>query len=231
MPQPSLFRRIVAWYLDLLLISVLVWVVAAPWLETPYLWMVTTAIWLAIEMAISRLQLLSFGYYAMGIVRDEDGQPILDPNYKPLAHWLILLIGVALVYDATRMIGHAFHDYEFYHLLGARIGRSLQLPTMLLLAVAELVCAVGLFRCKTWAPWATLLLGAFVLANDTSSVTLLEEAMQGAMERRSEERGRTLPIEPAALVTIYLAVNFALYAAAVAILVRLRDRFRYSGMF
>lgn len=80
--KPYWLRHLAAWYLDLVLIGTFVSVAAQVLPLGGYHWPAIIVLWLLVQICVWAFGLQSFGYYAMGVVRDEDGRIIVDPDLK-----------------------------------------------------------------------------------------------------------------------------------------------------
>ncbi|MCC7352575.1 MAG: hypothetical protein IT330_02370 [Anaerolineae bacterium] len=232
--KPSKLRLIVAWYLDLLLWSAILYVGETALGFYRYHWPVAVAASLSLEALLWRLEKRSFGFYAMGLVRDENGRWVLDPELKANAHWLILALGIFQFYSGHRIFAEGLVTDPFFYLLGTRLPRPLSQLFLGLLGMAWMYSAAALFRCKMHAPRLVLTLQAFILLNDLASLPLLRELVEDVIARGQAERvamGRTpAPTTPEMLMQLNFAGNLVYLIVLVAVVLVFRKRFRFEGL-
>ncbi len=222
----SLPRLLVAAGLDLAVIVLLFQALRPGEAWQQGAWTPALGLWGAYQVLLWRYPLPSFGLYAMGVRYGELRRRVLHEELRRSAHWLILFAGIAQFLIAARLLLQGLDPQATFYVAGRALSPPVGQALWSGLGIAGLLGAIGLFRCKAYAPAVVLLLQCFVVLNDAASLSLLREVAE-----RAAASGGALDVTAAGYLRLYLSCNLAFLIWLAALMVSMRRRFTLKGIF
>ena len=183
-------RRLLGVYVDYLLFAAVaapvLWIVQSRGLR-PH-WAVPLVAFAVVESSLIKKLGSSAGYWALGIVRFENGA-VVEPSIKRRERWWTILLGVGLILDGTKNVVRWTEGLPPLPVFGseASVGAFVVISA---LGAGNIGAGLGILRCKS----AGALMGMAVFVLNTGALALSWSGIEGwlaaRMSIRNELRGR-----------------------------------------
>jgi hypothetical protein len=230
--RPSTLRLLAASYIDVLVISAVIYVIETFGGNHRYHWILTIIAFALVEPIVLQVFRRSIGHLTMAVVPDARYRFrwCLEPGINERANRVIRLLAVLLFYNGHRVFAESFVDYDFYYLAGHRLDIPVSRLYLGLVGCLWAVSALGMGRLKSWAPPFAIALQGLLIVNDLASLPLMREAARSALARASERAGSAIAFTPNLVMWAQLGASVLLLLFVGVVAVAYKDRFRFRGL-
>jgi len=229
--QPSRLRLLAASYIDLMLISIVVYAIEALAGRFTHHWVLTIIAFAVVEPLLLQVLPRTPGYAMMALVRRADARSLWAPedDIDRVANRPIRLATIAIAFSAHRTFADGVAGYDFYYLAGQRLTGPAAAAFLFVLSGLWIAGAVGWGRCRVWAPSYALALQILVLINYVASMPLVIELAESMAASALSQHGAQISV----LFVLALQVGWEVTLLGILIVTAtlFRNRFCLAGLF